>query len=411
MLALALAGSWIVNERRTISTLEKESAALKARLVARAAGSESDDPHSSSKPPGKTAKGKEPIDWKKLAANFHEMNGTNGMGDMRAMIRFQQRLQAMTKEELVSALDEIAALEISDELRQSLEQMLIGPLAEKDPEFTLIRYFDRLADDRGGMSWQLANSMREWMKKEPQSAIAWFDQQIAAGKFDSKSLDGKSHSRIQFEGAVIGSLLSSDPAAAAARLKLLPADQRADALKNNFGNTVKEEDQAVFATLVREGLSEKDQAEAIASQARSLAGKEGYTKVNEYLDRIHASPAERAATVMEAAENKMMHHSMRGKITREDIDEMRAWATSQSPETTAKATASALSSAIQMNQKLSFSEAAAMAVEYDEQSGNNEVLKDILTGGAAYSNKDEAKAFAEKITDPKLRAEILKRFK
>jgi hypothetical protein len=34
------------------------------------------------------------------------------MGDMRTMMRFQQRLQAMTQEELVAALDEIGALDL-----------------------------------------------------------------------------------------------------------------------------------------------------------------------------------------------------------------------------------------------------------------------------------------------------------
>ncbi len=410
--ALAVAGSWIVNERRTISTLEQESAALKARLVARASAAETDDSHSSSKPPGKVAKGKEPIDWKKLAASYQEINGANGMGDMRAMIRFQQRLQAMTKEELVNALDEIAAVEIPDEARNQLEQMLIGPLAAKDPEFTLTRYLDRLDHDRGHVKWQLASAMKEWMKKEPRSAIAWFDQQIAAGKFDSKSLDGKSDSRMQFEAAVIGSLISSDLSAAAARLKLLPADQRADVLKHNFGDSIKEENQAAFAKLVREGLAENDQAEAIAEQASSMVNEEGFTKVSEYLVRIEATPAERAASVIEAAETQLMHRSLRGKITREDIDGMRTWATVQSPESTAKATASALSRATQMNhQNLTFSEAATMALEYDQESGSDEVLYDFLNRGAAYRYKDEAKSFAEKITDPELRAKILKRFK
>lgn len=409
VLASLIVVGWIVSERQTISTLEKESAVLKEGLTNRSSRLGPDASTAIPKLSGKTTK-KEPIDWKKVAAQMAEARGSNGgMGDMRVMIRLQQRLQEMSKDELVSALDEVATLDLSDETRQQLEQMLIGPLCQKDPEFALNRYIDRIADQRGGMSWQLANAMKEWMKKEPAKAVGWFDQQIAAGKFASKSLDGKSQSRMQFEGTVIGSLLATDTAGAAARLNALPEDQRTDVLRNNTGNSVKEKDQLAFANLVREQLPEKDQAQTLAEQASQRAWGEGYTKINEYLDRIEATPAERAVCVTEAADSKIQQISQNKKITREDIDSLRDWATTQSPATLDQVTGSALATAT--NQKMEFSEAAELATQYHQASGNDDVLYNFLNSGSSYRHKKEALALAAKISDPKRRDEMLNRLK
>ncbi len=411
VLALVVVSSWIGHERHLISTLEKESAALKERLASRSIASEPDAQSAKLRASGKITK-RDPIDWKKVAAEMMEARGNNGgMGDMRTMIRLQQRLQEMSKEELVAALDEVASLDLNDEARQQLEQMLIGPLCQKDPEFALNRYIDRVADQRSGMSWQLANAMKEWMKTEPEKAIGWFDQQIAAGKFVSKALDGKSQSRMQFEGVVIGTLLATDSAAAAARLKGLPEDQRADVLRNNTGHMIKEKDQLAFANLVREQLPEKDQVRTLANQATIMAWGEGYTKITEYLDRIEATPAERAECVSNAAASKIEKISQNKKITREDIDSLREWATTQSPATLDQATGSALARATQANQKMEFSEAAELATQYHKTSGNDDVLIHFLSSSSAGSHKEEAIALAAKITDPKQREEIISRFR
>lgn len=409
-LALVVVSGWIGSERRKISTLENESAVLKERLSSRSADSGAGNSSSKGTSPDRHTKDKEPIDWKKVAAQMAEARG-DVAGDMRTMIRLQQRLQAMSMGELVSALDEIAALEMSDEARQKLEQMLIGLLCQKDPEFALTRYIDRAADDHGMMSWQLSNAMKEWMKKEPENAVAWFDQQIAAGKFASKSLDGKSQARMQFEGMVIGSLISTDPDAAAARLNLLPADQRADVLRNNTGNAIKEADQLAFANLVREQLPDKEQAQVLAQHLSIMAYREGYTDITAYLERIKATPAERAVCVEQAASSKIQWISQNKKVSREDIDSLRDWATAQSPDTLDKVTGNALAQSIRSNKSLEFSEAAALASQYHDTSGNDDVLVSFLSSGAGYNHKDEARLLAEKISDPKRREEILNRFK
>jgi hypothetical protein len=410
VVALVIAGGWIGAQRQSISTLEKESDLLRKHIAARASGAGADSPPARSAAPGKEVKDKPPLDWKKIAAQFAEMQRSGGMGDMRTMMRFQQRLQAMTKEELVSALDEIAALDLPAESRAMLEQMLIGPLVQKDPELALTRFIDRIQDQQGGMSWQLSSALQEWAEKDPARASAWFDQQIAAGKFDSKSLDGKSRSRQQFEGALINVLLASNPDAAANRLGAIPEDQRSDVLSQYQFQQLKEEDQLAFAKLVRSQVPEGERANTLAQQASWMVSNDGYSKVTEYLNRIEATPAERAECAEEAAESKLRNYNGK-KVTREDLDAMREWVGSQAPEALGRTTGKALGNALQGNHKMEFSEAADLAVEYNQAGGNDEVLASFLESWPARQNKEQARALAEKIADGKRREEILKYLK
>ena len=376
-------------------------------MAARSSGAEDDSPGAKKALSAKAAKDKEPLDWKKIAAQFAEMRQSGGMGDMRTMMRFQQRLQAMTKEELVAALDEIAALDLPAESRAMLEQMLAGPLVQKDPELALTRFIDHIQDQNSGMAWQLSNALQEWAKKDPAKASAWFDQQIAAGKFDSKSLDGESRPRQQFEGALINVLLASDPDAAGRRLGAIPEDQRRDVLMQYQFQSLKEESQLAFAKLIRSQVPADEQADTLAQQASHLGSREGYSKVTEYLDRIEATPTERAKCAEEAAESKLRNQDGK-KVTRENLDEMREWVTTQAPEALASITGKSLGTAMQGRQKMEFSEVADLALQYNQISGNDDVLTNFLESWPARENKEQARALAEKITDEKRREEILK---
>jgi gas vesicle protein len=411
VLSLLVVVGWVGNERRSIASLEQESAVLRKHLASRSSGFAATDNFSNPEKPDKLAKYNEPIDWRSLADQISKMEKDGGMGEIRTMIRLQQRIQALSTQELISALDEIGGMDLPDESRLKLEQMLIGPLCQKDPELALNRSIDRIGDDRGGMSWQLSNAMKEWAKKDLGKATSWFDRQIADGKFDSKSLDGKNRSRMNFEGMLIGAIIGTNLAAAEARLQSLPQDQRGEVLRNYAGNAGQEEDQLAFANLVRSQLSAKEQAKTLAQQASQMAWSEGYTKITEYLDRIEATPSERSVCVIEAADSKIQQLANKGKIGREDIDTLREWATQQSPEAVEMATGKALVKATQGYQKMDFSEAADLAIHYHATSGNDDVLIGFLEGGSVQKYPDKAIELAGKISDPAKREEVLNRFK
>lgn len=414
VLALAICGTWIGSQRRSIANLERQSSLLRKEIEARKTGDQADGASSRSSAPGKETKDKSPIDWKKIAAKLEESRSSGGMGDMRTMMRLSQRLMSMDKNELAAALDEIASLDLSETSRMVLESMLIGPLIEKDPEFALTKFIDRINAEQGGMRWQLSRAFGEWAKKNPAAATAWFDRQIAAGTFESKSLDGKSQSRMQFEGIMIGTLLASNPEAASLRLAALPEDQRSEVLRNHALNSLKQEDQLTYAKLVRQSLTEKDGQECIAGLvSRRAYASDDYSSLTDCMNRIEATPAERTACVEEAAENKFRQLSEDRKITRDDIEKLREWAKSQSPEIADRATGKALANSLKREGKMEFSEIAALAVDYHNASGSDEVLVPLLRDWQSRQdeNKEQARALAGKISDEKVRNEILKDLK
>ena len=409
VVALVIAGSWLAIQHQSITKLEQESSILRKSVAARSSGAEDDSPGAKKARSAKAANEKELLDWEKMAAVFAKIRVNRNWGDkcyMRTRMCFKHRLSTMTKEELLVALDKIAAMDIIEGDRQDLENRAVMSLIQKDPEFALTFFIDRINEQSSIITDRLTEALHEWAKEDPAKAAAWFDQQIAAGKFGSKSLDGHSRASGQFKGALISVLLASDPDAAGRHLSTIPEDRRCVVLINREFESLKEENQLAFAELVRSQVPADDQAYTIAHQASNLVSGDGYSKVTEYLDRIEATPAERAKCAEEAAYWKLRIHDDK-KVTRENLDEMREWVTSQAPEALASITGKSLGNAIEGDHKMEFSEAADLALQYNQISGNDDVLSSFLENWPADKNKEQARALAEKITDKVRRKEIL----
>ncbi len=406
VISLVISGIWLASQRRLITKLEQKSSILHKSIATRLSGVGDDSQFAKKAASATAAKEMEPLDWKKIAAQFAKIRDSYDSGNTWIMLCFEHRLQSMTKEELVAALDEITALDLPVGSRAMLEKMIAGSLLRKDPERAFTRFVDRFQDQNSLIVWELCRASQEWVEKDPTSAVAWLDEQIAAGKFDSKSLDGKSHPRQQFEGALLNVLLTSDLDAAARRLGAIPEDQRRDIMTHHQFQFLKEENQFKFAKLVRSQVPIDAQADTLAQQAGHLVSK-GYSEVTEYLDRIEATTAERAKCAEVAAESKMKIHNDK-KITRENLDEMREWVAIQAPEALASITLNALCNAMLGDHKMEFSEAADLAVQYNQTSVDDEVLASFLESRSARENKELARVLTEKITDGKRREEILK---
>ncbi len=415
VIALALAGIWIAKQHQSISVLEDASAALQKHLAAaRSSGLDTDPSNSKSTAATQATKNKKPLDWKKTGAQLAESDRNDGMGDLRAVIPLKQRLQAMSMAELIAALDEVATLDLPADSLASLEQALLEALIVKDPELALTRFIDRIHAISRGSPWMLAklqftNTFKDWATKDPAKAAAWFDQQIAAGKFDNKALDGESQLRDLFEGALIGELLGTAPDTASHRLGAIPADQRGQFISRNVTRKLNEEAFLAFATLIREQVPEKQQIGLFTRQARSLGIQEGYAGVTRFMDRIAATPAERVACVEQAADSKIRSIANGRKITREDLDTLREWTTCQAPDTTGPITGKALADAMQYGSKLDYAAASELALHYHQASGNDDVLISFLDRVSDREKTEQARALAAKITDAKRREEILKK--
>ena len=401
--ALFVVGAWHGSQRRALDTLEQANVTLREQLAA--VSSSGDCSHASAAPSDKPTTDKARLDWKILAGQLRDFQQNSRIADLRGMLRFEQRLLAMNREEIVAALDDIAALDLSATSRAMLEEPLVAKLILKDPELALTRFVDHLQVKRDPIGVDLVRAMNDWARKDPGKAATWFDQQIVAGKFDSKSLDGKSPARISLEGIMLESLLASDAAAAARRLAALPEEQRVEVMRNC---RPKEECEAELARLVRDQLPVKDQAELLGQQAAALVTEElDYAKVTEYLDRIEATPAERTACVEHAALVSTFPFGGMDPFG-ERLDAMRQWVGTQAPELLDRVTAIRLGEATQGSIHLDFAEAAELAVQYSKAGGNDELIATFLETGAGHANREQARALAEKISDEQRRAAILK---
>lgn len=409
-LALTIAGVLIAGQRASISSIEEEAVVLRTLIREARDSPPADEVAPSMARRGKPTSEKAPIDWAEISEQFSEMNN-GGIKDMRKMMSFQRRLQAMDADELISALEEIAALDLGDQERMTMEMMLFGPLVQKDPELALTKFSDRLDDERGGMSWQLSTALGEWAGKDLAAATRWFDAEIAKGTFASRSLDGKSQRRAQFESALISRMLETDFEGASDRIASISRDQRKDVLSSFGFQNMKKDGDAAYARLVRSQLEPDERTEVLSGRASSLARQGYFEKVDAFMDRIAATPEEREASVAESAKAFVQAKSWQSRITAEQVDKMREWVGNQSPDIVDEVTGSSLAKSLNHGQGTKFSDASELALKYQKESGGDEVLVAFLRESNAWQNTEEARELAQKISDPAKRDEILENLK
>lgn len=407
--ALIIGGIWLGVRQHSIAQLDQQSLLLEASIANARAAAQSNETASTSSPGTSSGSERKAIDWKKFAAQLATLSKRDGIGDQRAIMKLREQIEAMSEQDLLAALDEIATLDLSRESLLVLEDLLASQLAPKAPETFLTRFLNRLEDQESGMSWHLPNALSTWARKDPLAAIAWFDRQIAAGAFDSESLDGKSESRFLFEGALVRELLSSTPEAAASRIAGFPPEQRKEALRYARLSSLVEAAPA-FADLVRKQLPAEDQAKALAEAAPVIRGGD-YSKVTDYLNRIAATPAEREACVEEAGQRAIERLGREREIKQEDFDHMREWIAKEAPTMTDRTTGMTLASLLSGSGRIKFTQAADLAIHYHEGGGGDELLLPLLEQREAKRNPDVARKLAERITDEKKREEILRKLK
>lgn len=404
ILALVVAGGWIGSQRRSISTLELESEALRGRLEVARQGPASamEDPSFASQ---RNAKSNSPrtgskLDWKKIATTQAAMKSGGG-DDMRAMISLQKTLLALSAGELLAGLDEIAALDLSDDARRQLEGIMIGVLANKDPQAALERFADHIGGSDGGLTWQLSNAFQSWSAKDATAAAAWMDAQVAAGTFENKRLDGQNDPRIRFEAGLIQHLAASDPAEAARRLASLPEDQRDEVFTGRFHFRIRPGTEKAVADLIRTQVAADERLSTLGRSSAPLV-REGYGKVGEFLGAIDASAEERAAVVGEALRERFKGQD---EMTT-SAEETREWILAQAPADAERLSGEALA---HLSEWLEFPDMAKEALKYQKASGNDDALVAFLKN-APEKSRDEILELAGSISDPVKRAEVEARF-
>lgn len=402
--ALVLVGGWNVAHMRSISSLKRDAAELRVNLSAARVSPPGVTPSTASASQG-------PIDWKQMPSRIAEFQQGGEKAQLRAMIDFQQRLKNMSREELITALDEIDALGLSENDRDEMLTWILESLVKLDPQYALARFVDQIESSSSAVGWHLASAFGKWAKTDPAAATAWFDRQIAGGKFESRTLDGRSEIRSTFESELLETLLSSDLATAARRIQALPEDQRREILEQLPFSELDPNEQKAYASLVRQLIPADEREGSFAHIASQLINGGDYQEVSSFLDSVQAGPAERAAAAKQAAVTRMEMLGQDGSITRAEVDSLRAWVGQQAPSLTDSITGKALAEASQDGGDFDYAAASQLVVIYQQATGSDDVLISFLEGYSARSNLEEAKQLADLISDPKQREEMLNRLK
>jgi hypothetical protein len=398
-LAILGLGGWIGTQKQSSATLEKEITVITERIRQVRSGDGADMQAYQKEQLALKAKEKA-IDWKDIAGKMGEMS-TGAMPDMRAMMRMQRLMLDLSAEELCAHLDEIATLDIESSARHQLEGMILGSLVEKDPKLALDRAAASMGDEDSGMHWQLGHALRSWADKNPAAATAWLDQQIAAGKFEAKSLDGKNQTLIQLESSLMGALLKTDPTAATARVKAVPESQREEIFNHGFSFQLSKDSESNYAKLLRDTMPADRVGSILADTASTLVMQGNFERVDGFISNAKATDEEKQAIVKEVMDNRIN----RGNLKAADLDKIREWGSRQAPSVVDEATGSAIASSLWRGGD--FKKASELALQYNESSPNDEVLAAFLKSNQVRNQAaGEAKALIDKIKDPALQAEI-----
>lgn len=405
-LSLSAVVAWNVSSHRAVVEKETRNHELKSRIEAvRSGGAEDsvDGPSAGRRKPAK-ARGAA-LDWKAIAAKAGASSDGSGM-DLKTMLELNRRLEGMTDSEILAAFDEIDSMGLDPKRRAAMEELLIDPLIEKNPELALQRFVNRIGVDDDAIGWRLSSAMAGWAKLDPGAATAWLDQQIAAGVFESRTLDGRSEARIEFEGALAAELLGASTSAVAQRIAALPEEQRREALEQIAFSELNPAAREAYVGLVRSLVPADERAGSFSHVIADLVPEGGYQEVEGFLNSVRATPEERVVSAREAANTRLGTIAEDREVTARDVEEMRAWVEKQAPGTADRVTGESLGEAAQEGGEFDFAAASKLALDYHRRSAGDDVLAAFLESFAARSNSELAQPLLDQIRDPALREKL-----
>jgi hypothetical protein len=406
-LGLALAGLayWNFSQRRSESELAVQSQELKQKMTTAHKSQATTATTDQFKTRLKSTE--QPLDWKNLAKRMVAAQQKDTTTADVEMESFKQRLAQMTTPELLVALDGVSALSLDADAKALLEETLVEVLIQQDPAQAVVKFADRIQDVSDGVGFQLSGALGEWAKRDLAAATAWFDQEITAGRFESKSLDGQSEARLEFEAALMNRLLAAAPKAAAARLAALPEGQRRTALEQIDTTEMSLSGQQAYMELLRKLVPKDERGDALGHLISETIPDGDYPKITQFLNGIQATAEERTVATRTAVGNQLEEISSERAVTKGDVEIMQGWLKQQAPTAVDRMTGEALGQAIKDGGDFSFTQAAALVSEYHQSSGNDDLITGFLTTAAADGSNEQAITLAGKIRDPKRREEAL----
>jgi RNA polymerase sigma factor (sigma-70 family) len=307
--AMLAAVVWLTLQFHAIASLEDETA-----LERRTAEAPSERPVAKTTAQVRGVLDARPINWQEVARQFRNRRVADAGGFLfiDTAQRLSNGLLAMSREELITSLDEVAAARLSKSDRALVEMHLLAGLEDKSPRFVL--------------EWGVAQGsadhalLEKWTLRNPSAAAAWYDREVAARRIKADDLKPFM--------AVTGALLASDPAEAVRRFQSLPEERRHEAIYDlDFGRgwnarEWKEHDPVAGYAMLARLLPEESRMQALSAPVTDIGetdrgaglsavqhqldafasagpGEVMLSTLQDYLRRIGAAPEERQAIVSE----------------------------------------------------------------------------------------------------------------
>jgi len=387
---MAVAG-WIGSRKQALAEVSEDLIVLQGKIDAaeRTAAVEV----AKKREPGRLPSGE--LDWDQVIDWLQ--GGQSEASEMRSSMKLKKLMFEMSDEELMAAIDEVASLDLGRKIREKLDTMLVDQLIQRDPAMALPRYIDRISDAK--RSWSFRRGFATWLSEDPGGAVAWFDDEIGKGTFESRALDDRAGPRAAFEGALLRSLLDGDLAIASARLEGMSEDLRVEVLAERSGLR-KGEHVEELATLAREQLSSEKSLEVLGRYAEARVYPKGAESVGSYLEEIDASVEEREG-VVERVAVKLVPWSgdFSGEISTESVDEIREWVSEEAPGSMDRVTGGILG----FQWKGPSAEARVeMLKEYHAMGAGDEMIMGFLEAGPAMRDPEVIRELAGLVVDEEL---------
>jgi hypothetical protein len=418
-IALLLAAVWLTPKYQALAALEAANRSpVQPQITGKAGAS------SAAKPPAPrlnqfaAALNTAPaFDWARMIQLFSgdKKDMEISMRQYLAEQEISKRAQEMTREELTAAMDQIIALTQSmgdrkaGDLIMRLGNFLLPSLIRQDALFALDHFRPLIGKGGryGSLSPTLSKALGTWAKTDAAAASAWLDRQIAAGAFASKTLKGENPERFWFETEQLGPLLKADPAQAASRLQSLEENQRREVL-SRAASLDEGPGRDAIIRLARTSLRPEESARVIRWMMPGISTMDELPRATDFITEINASPVERDACVLKAAESVLTARIYRQKERVGNVDDLRQWIAAQAPDKADTITGQLMADIVYGSDQQSFEEVVAMADRYDRETGGQEVLAALLESCDQGDTRTKSVSLAATLKDPARRAQILK---
>ncbi len=432
VLALIIAAAWLAYLRGSNSALEQDNLSLEKKIAVfrnssffqnESANTEAMRSRVKRERKSSEMESKSSGDWVGTSRDWNAIVLFNNNEGVRfnltaACRRLETLASEMSGDELARAYTQMASLPVDALFRNYLESLMLDQLKEKNPEFAFSQLLAKCQNEDTGPIKM--GDFDEWLARDPAAASTWYQSQIAANVFD-KTLDGKTPNFVPFEAAFIMSLLASDPAAAEQRMNNIPQDLRASL--GAYVWDVPKENSKAFVDLLRKSMPMEEYMAILRKNSlteKNFSGDSDNEPKNaqKNLDNLGFTPEERATLLSQDFADFAQYRAMRDKYgmpSREKFDEQRKWIQAVDPSSADRATGVALQRYLKESNTTSAQDfVEKVAMEYHGSGGGDELLLPLIEGSANGSipfPKDRARVMATKITDGRLREEMLEKLK